>query len=136
MEHFLSLPSNKSRIFHTEVHQLTKMICELYVYCCYNFSYFHAHAFWLKVRLKIKLWEFSRLFYKSYAKYMVIFLESILFIVRSRRMKTKSLFWHNVQQTHGWNFEGKSRRFHSTAMFLSMKSRFYVTSYATFSVQF
>ena len=45
-------------------------------------------------------------------------------------------FWHNVKQTRGWNFEGKSQKFHSTAMFLSMKSRFYIASYATFSVQF
>ena len=65
------------------------------------------------------------------------FLKSILFIVRSRRIEIIiSLFWHNFQQTREWNFVGKSRRLHSTAMFLSMKSRFYVTSYATFSVQF
>ena len=63
-------------------------------------------------------------------------LESILFIDRSRRIKIISLLWHNVQQTSGWNLEGKSPRLHSTAMFLSMKSRFYVTSYTTFSVQF
>ena len=31
------------------------------------------HAFSLKVRLKIELCEFSWLFYKSYAKYMVTF---------------------------------------------------------------
>ena len=47
-------------------------------------------------------------------------LESILFIVRSRRMKIISLFRHNVQQTRGWNFEAKSQRVRSTAMFLSM----------------
>ena len=55
-------------------------------------------------------------------------LESILFNVCSRRMKIISLFWHNVQQTRDWNFEGKSQRLRSAAMFLSMKSRFYVTS--------
>ena len=63
-------------------------------------------------------------------------LESILFIVRSRRMKIISLIWHKVQQARGWNLEGKSQRLRSTTMFLSMKSRFYILSYATFSVQF
>ena len=100
-----------------------------------QFSYFHVHAFSLKVRLKIILSEISWLFYKSYAKYIGYILESILFIIRSRRIKIISLFGHIVQQTHGWNCEGKSHRLYSTAI-KSMESRLYVTSYVTLSVQF
>ena len=67
------------------------------------------HAFSLNVRLKIKLWDFV-IILQILRKVVNYFLESILFIVRSGRMKIISLFWHNVQQTRGWSFEGQKSK--------------------------